>query len=69
MHGIDIDIEGFNIAQLLTFFLQRNEVKAITTKAGLMIEAKTLLSSMNNLSIENKRFFMSGIEDYANITY
>ncbi len=34
-----------------------------------MIEAKTLLSSMNNLSIENKRFFMSGIEDYANITY
>jgi len=54
---------------LLTFFLQRNEVKAITTKAGLMIEAKTLLSSMNNLSIENKRFFMSGIEDYANITY
>ena len=69
LHGIDIDIEGVNIAQLLTFFLQRNEVKAITTKAGLMIEAKTLLSSMNNLSIENKQFFMSGIEDYANITY
>lgn len=71
LNGVDDDGDGDgpNVAQLLTLFLQRDDIQSITTKAALIEKALTFLSSTDVLTAEQKEVFMRGVEDYSNITY